>query len=108
MLYCYLARWVRKNDTVIRVCSGPLGEEDNKPIQFWSYVVTALQSVEPELGEPAMALLQTPQSLPDESIPTVLINDLVRSAIASSKCIHYEYAAKPEQKKFAPWTCYIT
>lgn len=56
-----------------------LGEEDNEPIHFWSYVVAALQSVEPEIGPAAMGLMETPQSLPDESIPTVLINDLVSS-----------------------------
>jgi LuxR family maltose regulon positive regulatory protein len=56
-----------------------LGEEDNDSMQFWTYVVTALQSVEPEVGKTALALLETPQSLPDESIPSVLINDLVQS-----------------------------
>ena len=56
-----------------------LGEEDNEPVEFWSYLVTAVQSVAPEIGAAVMALLQTPQSLPDESIPTVLINDLVQS-----------------------------
>ena len=56
-----------------------LGDEDNDPMQFWGYIVTAVQAVAPEIGEAAMALLQTPQSLPDESIPTVLINDLVHS-----------------------------
>ncbi|HEY9828793.1 MAG TPA: LuxR C-terminal-related transcriptional regulator [Stenomitos sp.] len=56
-----------------------LGEEDNDPIQFWSYVVTALQTVEPDIGKAAVALLETVQSLPDQSIPTVLINDLVQS-----------------------------
>jgi LuxR family maltose regulon positive regulatory protein len=56
-----------------------LGEEDNDPIQFWSYLVTALQTVEPEIGKAAIALLETAQPLPDQSIPTVLINDLVQS-----------------------------
>jgi LuxR family maltose regulon positive regulatory protein len=56
-----------------------LGEEDNEPIRFWSYVVTALQTVEPDIGKAAVALLETPQSLPGGSIPTILINDLVRS-----------------------------
>jgi LuxR family maltose regulon positive regulatory protein len=56
-----------------------LDEEDNEPIRFWSYVVTALRTVEPAIGNAAMALLETPQSLPDESTPTVLINDLVES-----------------------------
>jgi LuxR family maltose regulon positive regulatory protein len=56
-----------------------LGEEDSEPIHFWSYVVTALKTVEPEIGKSAMALLETPQALPVESLPTVLSNELIRS-----------------------------
>jgi LuxR family maltose regulon positive regulatory protein len=56
-----------------------LGEEDNDPMQFWTYVVTALQTVEPDIGRAALALLETVQSLPDQSIPTIIINDLVQS-----------------------------
>lgn len=54
-----------------------LGDGDNDPNRFWSYVIAACQSVHPEAGEAALALLQTPQSLADETIPTLLINDLV-------------------------------
>jgi LuxR family transcriptional regulator, maltose regulon positive regulatory protein len=56
-----------------------LGEEDSEPVRFWSYVVTALQIVEPDIGKAAMALLETPQELPAESVPTALINDLIQS-----------------------------
>ncbi|MBN2115990.1 MAG: hypothetical protein JW730_05450 [Anaerolineales bacterium] len=52
---------------------------DNDPNRFWTYLLTACRSVQPEVGESGLALLQTPQPLPDETIPTVLINDLVRS-----------------------------
>src|SRR5574341_2138639 len=55
-----------------------LDEGDNDPIRFWTYVITACQSIQREIGQSAFALLQTPQSLPDETIPTMLINDLVR------------------------------
>jgi LuxR family maltose regulon positive regulatory protein len=50
---------------------------DNDPIRFWTYLIAACQSVQPAIGESGLALLQTPQSLPDETIPTILINDLV-------------------------------
>ena len=54
-----------------------LGDGDNDPNRFWNYVLAACQSVHPKVGEAALALLQTPQSLADETIPTLLINDLV-------------------------------
>jgi LuxR family maltose regulon positive regulatory protein len=40
-------------------------------------VIAACQSVQPEIGEAAQALLQLPQLLPDETVPTLLINDIV-------------------------------
>jgi LuxR family maltose regulon positive regulatory protein len=53
-----------------------LGTGDNDPNRFWSYVIVACQSIRPGVGESALALLQTPQPLADETIPTLLINDL--------------------------------
>jgi len=55
-----------------------LDESDNDPIRFWTYLITASQSIQPEIGESALGLLQSPQQLPDETIATILINDLVR------------------------------
>jgi LuxR family maltose regulon positive regulatory protein len=55
-----------------------LDEADNDPIRFWTYLITACQSIQPEIGESGLALLQTLQPLPAETIPTILINDLVR------------------------------
>jgi LuxR family maltose regulon positive regulatory protein len=54
-----------------------LGDGDNDPNRFWSYVIAACQSIHPGVGEAALTLLQTPQPLADETIPTLLINDLV-------------------------------
>jgi LuxR family maltose regulon positive regulatory protein len=55
-----------------------LDEADNDPIRFWTYLLTACQSIRPEIGESGLTLLQTPQPLPEETLPTILINDLVR------------------------------
>lgn len=55
-----------------------LDEGDNDPIRFWNYLIAACQSIHPELGETSLALLQTPQPLPGETIPTLLINDIVQ------------------------------
>jgi len=51
---------------------------DNDPIQFWTYLITACQSIHHEIGESALAILQAPQPFPDETIPTILINDIVK------------------------------
>lgn len=53
-------------------------EGDNDPIRFWTYLITACQTIQRGIGESGLALLQTPQSFPDETIPTLLINDLVK------------------------------
>lgn len=53
-----------------------LDEADNDPMRFWRYVIAAFQSNRPEIGESALALLQTSQPVPDETTPTLLINDL--------------------------------
>jgi LuxR family maltose regulon positive regulatory protein len=55
-----------------------LDEADNDPINFWTYLIIACQTIQREIGESALELLQTPQSLPDGVIPTLLINDLVK------------------------------
>jgi len=55
-----------------------LDEGDNDPIRFWTYLITACQSFQPKVGESALAFFQTSQPLPDDAIPTILINDLVR------------------------------
>jgi LuxR family maltose regulon positive regulatory protein len=53
-------------------------EGDNDPIRFWTYLITACQSIQRGVGESGLELLQSPQPLPDETIPTLLINDLVK------------------------------
>jgi LuxR family maltose regulon positive regulatory protein len=53
-----------------------LDEADNDPIRFWTYLITACQSVQAGVGEAALALLRAPQTLPDDIAPTILINDL--------------------------------
>ncbi len=53
-----------------------LDEGDNDPIRFWTYLITACQSVAKEAGEFALALFKTSQALLDDTVPTILINDL--------------------------------
>src|SRR2546429_3285253 len=53
-----------------------LDTNDNDPVVFWTYVVSALQEMHPEIGKTALALLQSPQPTSLERILTVLINEL--------------------------------
>ncbi len=52
-----------------------IDEGDNDPTRFWSYFITSLQTLEPGLGDNALALLQAPQPPPLESMLTELLND---------------------------------
>lgn len=53
-----------------------LDRGDNDPVQFWTYLIAALQSIDPHTGEAALALLQNTQPLPDEVLPTLLLNHI--------------------------------
>ena len=53
-----------------------LDAADNDPARFWRYVIAALRTVEPDVGEDAVALLQDSQAPPIEVALTTLVNDL--------------------------------
>ncbi len=54
-----------------------LDRADDDPSRFWTYLIAACQTVLEGVGESALALLKAAQQLPDDTIPTLLINDLV-------------------------------
>ena len=53
-----------------------LDEGDNDAVRFWAYLITACQSILDGVGESALEVLQTAQSLSDDAVPSILINDL--------------------------------
>ncbi len=57
-----------------------LDENDNDPTRFWRYIVAALQTIQPGLGENTRSLLealgQTMQPFPNESLMTTLLNEI--------------------------------
>ena len=53
-----------------------LDASDNQPASFWTYLIAALQTVDPGLGAGAIALLQSPQPPPIEAVLTILLNEL--------------------------------
>ena len=57
-----------------------LDRGDNDLASFWTYVIAALRTAAPEVGESALALLRASGPPPIEAVLTTLLNDL--SAIA--------------------------
>ena len=53
-----------------------LDRGDNDPASFWAYVIAALRTVAPGVGESALSLLDAPQPPPIETVLTTLLNDL--------------------------------
>jgi LuxR family transcriptional regulator, maltose regulon positive regulatory protein len=57
-----------------------LDEGDSDPARFLAYVIAALQTIAPGIGEGVLALLKTPQPPPLESILTALLNEIAAIA----------------------------
>ena len=53
-----------------------LDASDNTPATFWAYVIAALQSIQPNLGERALSLVQSSQPPEIEAILMTLLNEL--------------------------------
>ena len=53
-----------------------LDSGDNEPVTFWSYLIAALRTVEPEIGANELELLSSPQPPPIELVLTTLLNGL--------------------------------
>ena len=70
-----LAEWVAAVPTR-PVAWVSLDQSDNDPAVFWSYLITALQKIQPGLGERSLSLLQSPQPPPIESVLMTLLNEL--------------------------------
>ncbi|MCH8093838.1 MAG: tetratricopeptide repeat protein [Chloroflexi bacterium] len=73
-----LSQWVGRNEFPAAWVS--LDESDNDPQRFLTYVVSALQTIEANMGAGALSLLQSPQPLPTESILNSLINEVAETA----------------------------
>ncbi len=53
-----------------------LDEGDNDSVRFLTYLVAAIQTIRPNVGEGVLRLLQSPQPPPPESILTALLNEI--------------------------------
>ena len=71
-----LAQWLAQSGTPVAWLS--LEPTDNDPVRFLSYLIAALQRLDPWIGTTALALLQTLQPPSPETVLAVLTNDLAR------------------------------
>ncbi len=56
-----------------------LDEQDNDPVRFLTYLLAALQTIDPTVGQATSAMLQASPPPPPESLLTSLINDLAET-----------------------------
>jgi LuxR family transcriptional regulator, maltose regulon positive regulatory protein len=69
-----VSAWAAGSDRQVAWLS--LDDTDNDPTRFLIYLVAALRTIVPTIGEALMDGLQSPQPPPTESILTALINEL--------------------------------
>jgi LuxR family maltose regulon positive regulatory protein len=60
----------------LRVAWLSLDEGDSDPTRFLTYLVAALRTIAPSIGEAVAGVLQSPQPPPTEAILTALLNDI--------------------------------
>jgi LuxR family transcriptional regulator, maltose regulon positive regulatory protein len=68
-----LAEWLASAPTSVAWLS--LDESDSRPASFWTYVITALQAVVPDVGASALPLLQSARP-PIETGLVMVVNEL--------------------------------
>jgi LuxR family maltose regulon positive regulatory protein len=74
-----VSEWVadcQRLELKVRVAWLSLEQEDSDPIRFLAYLVAALQTVAPQIGQEVVGLLQSPQPPPPEAILTTLLNEI--------------------------------
>ena len=64
--------WVQSMS--VRSCWVSIDRGDNDPVRFFSYVISALQTVNENIGQAILAALKSPQLPPPEAFLTPLIN----------------------------------
>ncbi len=69
-----LSEWIPQSPRCVTWLS--IDQSDNDPTRFWTYFIASLQSLSPQLGDNALALLQSSTAPAITSILTVLINEL--------------------------------
>jgi LuxR family transcriptional regulator, maltose regulon positive regulatory protein len=69
-----VSEWIAQSP--IKVIWFSIDVGDNDPVRFWDYVIAAIQTAYPDIGEQTLTLLHEPQPLPIETILSSLINEI--------------------------------
>ncbi len=69
-----VGEWIAQSP--LKVAWFSIDAGDNDSVRFWDYVIAAIQTVYPDIGEQTLTLLHEPQPLPVETILSTLINEL--------------------------------
>jgi LuxR family transcriptional regulator, maltose regulon positive regulatory protein len=69
-----LAEWLAASPVERELAWLSLDQSDKHPTSFWTYLIAALQTVEPGVGASAISLLQSPP--PIETVLATLLNEL--------------------------------
>ncbi len=69
-----VSEWAASSDC--RVAWLSLDEKDSDPTRFLTYLVAALRTIAPEIGEGILGVLQSAQEPPAEAILTALLNEI--------------------------------
>ena len=94
-----LAQWFAESSTPIVWFS--LEPEDDEPIRFFSYVIAALQKLDPQIGNGILPLLEAPQPAPLENVLALLTNSIIASNIGNFVFVLDDYhliTAEPIQR----------
>jgi ATP/maltotriose-dependent transcriptional regulator MalT len=74
-----VGEWIagcERREPKVRVAWLSLDEGDNDPTRFSTYLVAALQTIASDIGAGVLAMLQSPQPPPTETILTALLNEI--------------------------------
>ncbi len=70
-----LSDWINQQN--IPTAWFSIDKADNDPVYFLSYIISGIQSIHKEFGESALKLLNSPNKPSDESIVSLLINEIL-------------------------------
>jgi LuxR family maltose regulon positive regulatory protein len=71
-----LTDWLHQNKSPILAAWVSLDEDENDPVRFWEYLIAALKTLQPGIGERALSLLHSDHPPALMSTLTNLINDI--------------------------------
>ncbi len=69
-----LSEWISQSERCVTWVSLEAG--DNDPVRFLTYLISALQMLDAQIGRNALALMQAPSIPPLEAILTTLLNEI--------------------------------